>query len=268
MRPIKHIASFLAFFSMASLSCQELTESSVFISYGKINQDRIREFKYVILESEQYSRFEIDLMLESNQRVLGYISLGEVSAERSYYAQLKDRTLGKNEIWDSYFLDLTDETTIEVLLQKVAEISEKGFNGLFLDTIDVYGPWGRSPSQAEALASLLAEIKRRYPNLHLMQNSGIALLPLTNPHINSLALESIVTDYDFQNQTYAFRKVNDARERANALNEVKSSYQIDVVAIEYANTKRMYKRILKQLNATQWDYFIGQIELDGIPKFK
>lgn len=268
MRPFKHFASLLAFFSMAGLSCQELSKSPVFISYGKVNPDLIRDHKYVVLEPDVFTAFQIGLVRESNEWVLGYISLGEVSDSRSYYAQLKDKTLGKNEIWDSYYLDLSDDETQEILLEVVDSIQAKGFNGLFLDTVDVFGPWGNSPEQADHLAVFLAKIKAKYPDFHLMQNSGIALMPKNKEYINSLALESVVTAYDFEQMKYAMRKQKGARERATSLKSVIDDYRIPVVVIEYANTKRMYRRVERQLESLGWDFFIGQIELDSFPKFK
>ena len=269
MLPIRYLASFLAFFSVTTLSCQDyMNTTSVFICYGEVNPDKIRNFKYAILEPDEFNAFEVGIMREFNQWVLGYISMGEVSEFRSYYKAIEDKTLGKNEIWDSYYLDLTDKRTREALLAVVDTIHQKGFNGLFLDTVDVFGPWGNSPDQADALASLLAEFKAKYPDLHLMQNSGIELLPKTQDYVSSLALESILTDYNFDEMKYAYRNRDGARERASSMNKVLKTYGMDVVAIEYADTKKMYKRVLSQLKTTSWEYFIGQIELDAIPKFK
>ncbi|RKQ49640.1 glycosyl hydrolase family 114 [Roseivirga pacifica] len=267
MRPIKHIASLLALFSFTGLSCQESINSTVLVCYGKINPDSVRNYKYVILESEQFNSFDVGLMKESNELLLGYISLGEVSANRNYFDLLKERTLGKNEIWDSYYLNLRDSTTKRTLLGLVEKIREKGFDGLFLDTVDAFGPWGPSSNQANDYVSLLKEITEQFPGIHLMQNSGIALLPKSAPYVSSLALESVVTDYDFGKSAYRLRKTSGFNERVKELTEVDEQYDLSIVMIEYANTKKMANRVKNQALNLPWDYFIGKIDLAEIPKY-
>ena len=52
------------------------------------------------------------------------------------------------------------------------------------------------------------------------------------------------------------------------LKEMKSAYNMPVVLIEYADTKRLYNRVKQRLIPLKWDYFIGNIDLAEIPKFK
>jgi len=268
MRPIRNIISTFAMMSMASL-CGQTHTPDVLICYGKLDADVIKNYQYVIIEPDEFNALSIDSILNNNNAlVLGYISMGEVSTYRSYYKDIEGRTLGKNEIWDSFYLDLSDEATRQALLNVVDDIYQKGFSGLFLDTIDVFGPWGNSPEQADELASLIAEFKRRYPAFHIMQNSGLELLPKTRPFINSLALESIFTDFDFDNMSYALRKRREAKKIAKRLNSVKKEYGLDIVAIEYVDTKRKYRKVTRRLRANEWDFFIGQIALDSIPFFR
>ena len=268
MRPIKRLASLFALLSVTSLYCQEIRQANVLVFYGKTNPDKIRDYKYVILESEQFNRLDIKLMKESNELVLGYISMGEVAPARYYYTDLKDKTLGKNEIWDSYYLNPADSTTRSILMNLVDRIKEKGFNGLFLDTVDAYGPWGSTKDKVDDFISLLQEIKQKYPDFHLMQNSGVPLVSKSKDYINSVALESVVTDYNFDKSTYNLRTSRGFEERVKELKEMKSAYNMPVVLIEYADTKRLYNRVKQRLIPLKWDYFIGNIDLAEIPKFK
>ena len=268
MQPIKKIASLFALLSISGLSCQQHPNPTVLVCYAKLNPDSIRGYKYVILESEHYKRFDIQLIQEQNDLVLGYISLGEVSENRFYFDQISERTLGKNPVWESHFIDLNDSTTKKVVFALVDRIVEKGFNGLFLDTVDTYGPWGAHPENSGAYISFIKQIKEKYPDLHLMQNSGIALLPKSNLFINSVAIESIVTDYSFENLEYKLRKSNDFQERVSELNAVKTNYDLPIVLIEYADSKNLVKKVKDQLAHLPWDYFIGTIGLDQLPKYK
>ncbi len=262
------MASFLALFSFTSLFCQEPPKASVLVCYGDINADRIRNFKYVILESEQYNPFDIRLMKETNELVLGYISVGEVSTARYYFPELKDRTLGKNSLWDSYYLDLADPVTQNALMGLVDRIKQKGFDGLFLDTVDAYGPWGPHPEKVGAYVEFISRVKEKYPDFHLMQNSGVSITPRTKDFINSVALESVITDYNFEKSDYRMRRLSEYNERVAGLKNVEEKYNLPIVLIEYANTKSMFNRVRNQATALGWDYFIGNIGLEELPRFK
>jgi hypothetical protein len=122
----KYLWCFMALFSMFSAQAQEPNAGSVMICYGDINPDKIRGYKYVIVESEHFTAFDVKLLKENNQTVLGYVSLGEVSTSRYYYESIKDRTLGKNKNWDSHYLNLKDEQTREAVLGLVSRIEKKG----------------------------------------------------------------------------------------------------------------------------------------------
>ena len=259
----------MALFSVTSMQCQESPgEASVLVCYGDVNPDKIQGYKYVILESEHFNPFDIKLIQETNDLVLGYISLGEVSPSRYYFEQIRERTVGKNPIWDSYYLDLDDATTIEAILGLVERIKKKGFNGLFLDTVDVFGPWGPQSQQVGSYVNLIGLIKEKYPDFHLMQNAGLPIVPRSKEFINSVAIESIATDYNFDKGSYRMRRMSDYHQKVEELKKVSNNYNLPIIIIEYADSKSMFNRVKNQISSLNWDYFIGNIGLEHLPKFK
>lgn len=269
MQPIKRFASVLALFSMTSMNCHEaIDQSTVLVCYGDVNPDKIQGYKYVILESEHYNAFDVKLIQENNDLVLGYISLGEVSSKRYYYKQIKDKTAGKNPIWDSYYLNLNDSTTQSVIMGLVDRIRQKGFHGLFLDTVDVFGPWGPQSDQVGSYVNFISLIKEKYPDLHLMQNAGLPIVPRVKDYINSVAIESVVTDYNFEKEDYRMRKISEFHQKMTELKTLNKNYNLPIILIEYADSEAMFNKVKSQLSNQDWDYFIGNIGLDNLPKFK
>ena len=267
MRPIKIAAIVMSLFSVMGLKAND-TKPSVLICYGKVNPDLIQGYKYVILESEQFSAFDIKLIKENNEIVLGYISMGEVSPSRYYYDKLKLSVLGKNKLWDSYYLDPRLEITKSTLLDFVAKIKGKGFDGLFLDTVDTYAKWGPYANLGSEMVAILKLIKEKHPDLHLMQNAGLSLVPSASKYINSLAIESIVTNYSFEGKKYRMRNKTESDELMKELKGLNESYSLPVVLIEYADNAKLEAKIKHLIEPLKWDYFIGEIELQTIPKFK
>ena len=257
----------MAFFSMFGLKSQE-SSGSVFISYGELNPDKIRGYKYVIIESEHFTAFDVKRLKENNQVVLGYLSLGEVSSTRYYFESIKEKTLGKNKVWDSYYLDLTDESTQKAILGLIAKMDKKGFDGLFLDTVDAFSEWGPYPERGDVFVEMLASIKSEFPDFYLMQNAGLSLIPKSKKYINSVAIESVASDYSFDAKEYKIRKSRDFYQKLALLKSVKSQHDLSIVLIEYADTQKLYNRIKHEIAPLKWDYFIGNIELQSMPSFK
>ncbi len=268
MRLTKYIVVLAGILLIVGYTLKQENRSGVLVCYGKLNPDKIRGYQYVILESDLYSTFDVKLIKKQNELSIAYLSVGEVSPHRSYYSAIKGKTLGKNQIWESYYLDLNDLETREVLFQQVDKIIAKGFEGLFLDTVDAFGTWGPLKDQAGAYISFIAELKNRFPSLHIMQNSGYTLLDKSNEYINSIAIESIYTDYDFKKSHYRMRDEKSQKERVDILRDVNSKYDIPVIVIEYVRTEKMRKKLQDKITNSKWHFFVGQIDLAELPTFK
>lgn len=137
---------------------------------------------------------------------------------------------------------------------------------MFLDNIDNYTKFGPTPEKKEALLDFLQVLNIVYPNIHLMQNAGVSIIKDTHPFINSVAKESIASDYNFQKGKYQLRDENVFTQLLNELKEVYDKYEVSVVLIEYAETRKLKKDIKQRLAQTPWPFFIGKIDLQSIPE--
>jgi hypothetical protein len=88
-----------------------------------------------------------------------------------------------------------------VVERLVPEILGKGFNGVFLDTLDdaefleQQDP-ARFGGMVKAAAELLREIHQRFPGVPVMVNRGYAVLPHAAGAFDMLLGESVSTTYD------------------------------------------------------------------------
>ncbi|NVK84956.1 MAG: hypothetical protein HWE21_11590 [Cytophagia bacterium] len=64
------------------------------------------------------------------------------------------------------------------------------------------------------------------------------------------------------------RRVSEFHEKMNELKALHKNYNLPVILIEYADSKTMFNKVKNQLSNQDWDYFIGNIGLDNLPKFK
>ncbi len=244
-----------------------VNKSTVLVCYGKLDPAKIKGYNYVILEEKNFKTEEITLLKKNNKNVLAYISLGEVNSNAIHYKLLKNRTLGKNNNWDSYYLNLKDKSTPVVLMSLIKKVLDKGFDGLFLDNIDNFSSFGPQFAQRNDLVALIQRIKKEYPNHVLVQNSGLELIPDTKNFIESVLFESVATDYSFKGNEYKLRENTDFKERLKNIKEINTKYKISVLLIEYADNKTLHDQIVKRLSSTNFEYFIGKIDLQSVTNF-
>ena len=76
----------------------DMKKSNVLICYGKMNPELIKGYKYVIVESKHYFASNIRVLKSKNEKVLSYISLGEVNANATHYLELKKHSIYKHII--------------------------------------------------------------------------------------------------------------------------------------------------------------------------
>ncbi|MFD0962404.1 endo alpha-1,4 polygalactosaminidase [Pseudofulvibacter geojedonensis] len=236
-------------------------KSSVLICYGKLNPVDISNYDYVILEADLYTKKDIELIKKNNKKVLCYISLGEVNQHASYFEDLKGMVETRNHIWNSYDLNLNYKKTRNVLSKVIKNRLLKGFDGLFLDNIDSYTVYGNQYKNSSYLVAYLELLRKKYPSIHIMQNAGLPLLDNTSKYINSLAVESVASNYDFSKKEYRLRRISDFMRQKKAIQRIEKQYQKEIIVIEYANTEALYKEIKSRLKSTNWNCYVAKIDL-------
>ena len=267
MRPINVL---IMTFLTAITSCMPAltAQQSALFCYGDFEPRTVSGLEYVVLEPVLFSKADVDQLKSQNKKVLAYISLGEVSVTAGHYPGIKEETLQKNEIWDSYVIDINAPKTREALMILIEEhLEDKGFDGIFLDNMDNYTIYGPTPGKKDAMLSFLKDVKLRFRESVLMQNAGLLILDETLPYIDVVAVESVATDYNFQNNQYRLRNSKDFEDRLTSVKNAHERTGIPIVLIEYADTKKLKKQVEKRLSKVDFTLFIGQIDLQKTPVF-
>lgn len=267
MQRIKYILYILPIIIIIIAFQNIMKKEAVLVCYGKLKPETINGYRYVILESHHYLESNVRVFKSQNKQVFAYFSLGEVNENAPHYNALKEHTLGKNTIWNSHYLDLKNPVTRNIILEVTDSIFKKGFDGIFMDNFDNYTQFGPQNDQREGIITLLKELKAKYPNKLFLQNAGLELVPETHSYICGVAFESVASDYQFDTQIYQLRKETQYNERYASIKQMQSKWNVPVICIEYADTKNLKESIQKRMDSTDFDYFIGKIDLQTLPKF-
>ena len=240
------------------------------VSYEYIRnlKDAAEQYNLLIIEPENYSRSEIQLANDQSTKIIAYVTLGEVDRNRWYYPLLEERGfLGVNENWDSPYLNLADSTTRSIMLdQVVPNIMSKGFDGLFLDTVDDVAPYTERAHLQPHMLDIITKIRKSYPDALIIQNAGLFLLDKTHDLINGVLIEDVATSYNFDRKSYNLKSTDAYKEKAGSILKLKKKYKLPFLVVDFSDNKHLTNLTIKRLDSLSLPYFISSIELNDISK--
>ena len=162
-------------------------------------QHQMRKGQVVVVELRGLKQKQVSTLVrkahQSGAKVIAYISIGELGLlEKSNFEEfLKQRknspalekmVLSKNEIFQSWHIDVSEKAWQDFLFQRINQIYQQNVDGLFLDTIDSIDlyiserkwPIPRRAESVSAMISLIRKIKVQSPDKFIMQNRGLNLI--------------------------------------------------------------------------------------------
>lgn len=244
-----------------------LNETPFGVCYAKITPEQVQDYKLVIIEPDFYTKAEIQELKATGTSIVAYMTLGEVDPNRWYFPLLEQQGfLGMNENWGSSYIDISKDEVRSILLDRVLpEIMLKEVDGLFLDTIDAVAPYGERRALAPYMVEMITGIRNRYPQATVIQNAGLFLLEETRTVIDAVLIEDIASGYDFADQTYYVKSLEEFNERADLVVSTSQKYDIPVFIVDFAVSQSAISEIKSRLDTLVSPYFISNIQLSQLP---
>lgn len=261
---------------MVLFSQCNITDTSVFkvedvtpyaICYAKVTPEQVQNYEMVVIEPDFYSKSEMESLRGTGTKILAYVTLGEVDENRWYFSEMEKHGFrGKNENWNSYYIDLESDEIRRILLSEVIpEITAKGVDGFFLDTIDAVSPETERGDLQPYMVELIEEIRAQYPDKIIIQNAGLFLLDRTADDINAFLTEALASNYDFASGEYKIRPDKEYNLRLGYLNEYIKESQLPYLILDFAETEEQVSQIKTRLDTLNRPYFISNIGLSELP---
>jgi hypothetical protein len=199
--------------------------------------ESLQAFDLVVVDPDHVSRpAHVGL---PHTELAAYVSVGEVHPSRPYAGKLPAHWLrGDNVAWRSRLLDQAQPEWPGFFVNEViSPLWLAGYRSFFLDTLDSYHLFARTPaerSQQEAgLVAVIRAIKQRYPSARLIFNRGFEILDQTHDAVAMLAAESLYKRYDASRQAYGDVPPDDRAWLHDKLTQAKRRYGMPVIAIDY-----------------------------------
>lgn len=242
-------------------------EYGVFLGIDADDIDKIREYKVIVIDAQNFSKEDITSLKKSGHTVYSYINIGSVEDFRPYYEKYKDITLGDYEnCEEEKWVDVSKTEWQDFILEELsAEILDKGVDGIFVDNCDVYYNY---PDEEIFIgtANILKGLKKT--GAYVSINGGDTFV---KEYANRYGtLDDIM---DAENQETVFSRINwedkgfsanedDEREYFQDYVEMVSGYGKDVFLLEYTTDKKLIKDISEYCDEKGFKYYAAdKIEL-------
>jgi uncharacterized protein (TIGR01370 family) len=220
------------------------------------NQASLAEFApyhWAVLDSDIHPPLEP--LAAQGSTSFGYLSAGEAERNRAHFATIPPEVLlDENPNWPgSFYADVRrPEWRALVLDQLLPALLAKGFQGVFLDTLD-NPPFleARDPRRfagmTQAAAELVLAIRARHPRLPIMLNRAYELHAAAGSAVNIVLAESLLGGYDFARRRYAPVDADGVRWGMDRLAELRRAHpSVRVFTLDYwdpadtAGIRRLY----------------------------
>ena len=198
-----------------------------------------------------------------------YVSVGEIERTRPYFGELPPAwLLGRNPSFDSMVVDQAQPGWPDFFAERVVRpLWDKGWRGFFLDTLDSYQLFARTPEararQETGLVAVVRTLRERFPGVRLFFNRGFEILPQVHGDAWGVAAESLYRAYDHGTQRYREVAGPDRAWLESQLARVRDEWHLAAVAIDYvpAAERDLARATARRIEA---DGFIPWVATPGL----
>jgi uncharacterized protein (TIGR01370 family) len=237
--------------------------------YGADARAFTSKLPLLILEGDHFAENRaLPAKTVPGQLRLAYVSLGQINIHHwAFPAAAQAHWLRKvDPSWpEARGVDVRAPDWRTLVVEAIAPLPiQRGFDGLFLDTIDnALAAEDASPGTHDALVGLIAALRQRLPNAVLLANGGALVAPRLAPLVDGFLIEDIESSWDFAKKTHRSLQGADKAGRLALLNSLKATGR-PVFVLDYAAAAER-EAVTKRLRQRGVSAMVGGVALDELP---
>jgi uncharacterized protein (TIGR01370 family) len=192
---------------------------------------RYRGYDLVVVDGQEASAAQVRRLRAGGRIVLAYLSVGTIERGRPWFAAAKRYRLDLWGDWGEWYADTARPGYRRLIAGRVAPgILAKGFDGLFLDNVDMVETHRRRAPGMRTLVRSLARRVHRGGGLLLAQNGEDSIGPLL-PVLDGWNREDVTFTWSFDR--HAYERAGGLRAHQRALRRI-AARGLLVTATDYA----------------------------------
>jgi polysaccharide biosynthesis protein PelA len=203
-------------------------------------------------------------------RLFAYVSVGEVTPERSYARQMNPGWLiGENKDWKSRVVDVSNTAWQTFFLDRVIEpLWQAGYRGFFLDTLDSHQlatNKAQTPRMEAGLVAVIRAVRQRHPEAKLILNRGFEIFERVKDITFAVAAESLYRNFSPATGSYGEVPPDDREWLTARLNAVKDAGVL-AIAIDYVPPSRrdLARQTAEKIKTLGFVPWVTDKDLDGL----
>lgn len=252
---------------------QQLQQTKTFIPALGVNLTdrtiaRLAKRDLVVVDGELASKRQVGRLRQRGALVLAYLSVGSIESWRSWFPQLRPYRLEELGGWDGeHYADVSKPQVRDILADQIApKLLAKGFDGLFLDWVDMIEDHAaQQPGMVDLVTRLSARV-RGGGGVLMAQNGDTVIDPFV-PLLDAWNREDPTGTYDFAKKRYIPTDTAGRRLARTTIKRLKAAGLV-VTTTDYfgSPTSPQAKRAVRISCQAGAVPFIGDIALSRVPK--
>jgi uncharacterized protein (TIGR01370 family) len=243
------------------------------IGAGDLSGDvaaRYAPFDLVVVDGQEATRRQVAELQGRDRIVLGYLDIGTIEPGRPWFSRARRYRLDFWPDWGEWFADVSRPGYRRLMLRGVAEpMLAKGFDGLFLDNVDMISGHPRQAAGMGSLVGALATLvheRRGRRGLLFAQNGEDVVGPMLR-YLDGWNREDVTWTYDFGRHRYLPQPPAVTRQALEALHRIHRAGLL-VTATDYVpsgNRAAVAEAVRNACSAGALPY-VSDIDLRRIPR--
>ena len=193
--------------------------------YGNGRLIELAEYPRVVLQPPFYTSAELKYLTEQGVETLAYLSLSEDQGPPAPW-QRKE----KNPAWGGAFVHVGHPEWVEHVVGQARAAMKQGFDGLFLDTLNVELTF---PEDVPHLLTLVAALRAEAGDGYVLANRGFGMLPRLAQLVDGVVFESFSARWT--DEGYAPWPADTLEFHAQIAEQL-LQLELDLIALDYADS--------------------------------
>lgn len=202
---------------------------------GEYDAELLNDYDLVVVDGELTPDWVWGIRHNSGTLALGYLSVGTLEPYRTWYRKLKRyRLRDRFDEWDEDYVRVSARGFRRAIVGRIApKILSRGFDGLFLDNVDMVETHPKQRGGMLKLVRKLAGLVHSRGGLLFAQNGERSIDPLL-PHLDGWNREDVTWTYSFERRRYQRVPVADTGAAQAAMARI-SAAGLLVTATDYTS---------------------------------
>lgn len=222
----------------------------------------------IVLEPDSYTADQVKAIKKKGYKVLSYLSVGTIEKERPWWKIHSKYKLKQLPDWPKeYYINVVKTPWRMFLADRAKKLKAKGFDGWWLDNIDVYSEY-KTKAMFTAIAAVFTKL-RTYKG-YIMINGGSEWLDdaidrgeRLSRYIDGYTQEEVfsrITDYSGKGK-FGKQKAADSKFYKGLIQKVEKK-KVNCFLLEYTRDTKLKGTIKEWCTKNKVDYYIsGDVNL-------